>query len=87
MVNASHCQSKRDFPRFAIRSIILDGTQLCATERVGAIFILLCWIHTTKGMNILRNELQKNNIPQSEFKDTVKLILAFQSWVDQSNPI
>ena len=38
-------------------------------------------------MDLLRPELQRKGIPQKDFKETLKLLLAFTSLVDESNPV
>ena len=80
-------QSKRDFPRTSTRTGVLDGTKMSATERLGNLMVLLCLAHTTQGIALLRRGWQKNNIGQQDFRDCIKLQLAYEKWVNDSNEI
>jgi len=80
-------QSKRDFPRTSTRTGVLDGTKMSATERLGNLMVLLCLAHTTQGIALLRRGWQKNNIGHQDFRDCIKLQLAYKKWVNDSNEI
>ena len=54
-------------------------------ERVGNFLLLLCVIHTTGGIEIMRPGLETNNITQREFKNCIKLQLGFQRWIHEFN--
>ena len=87
LVNDGARQSERDFPRMSVRTGVLDGTKMSATERLGNMMILMCLAHTTTGINLLRRGWSKNNIGHQEFRDCIKLQLAFEKWVNDPNEI
>ena len=87
LVNDSARQSDRDFPRNSSRSGALDGTKMSATERLGNMMILMCLCHTTMGVDLLRRGWKKNNIRHTDFRECIKLQLAFDKWVNDSNQV
>ena len=48
---------------------------------------MLVLIHTRSGLDLLIPGLLQKGIAQKDFKETLKILLAFTSWVDESNPV
>ena len=67
------------------RTGITDGNKMGCNERVGNFLLLLCVIHTTGGINIMKPGWQANNITQKEFQNCMKLQLGFQKWIHEFN--
>ena len=65
----------------SIRNGITDGTKMCASERVGNCFVLLCVMHTHLGKELMVNEMKQWKIPLKRFKECLKQYLAYQRWV------
>ena len=54
-------------------------------ERVGNLLLLLCVVHTTGGIEIMKPGWKLNNITQRQFKNCIKLQLGFQKWIHEFN--
>ena len=81
-------QSEQDYPRICPpRKGFGDGTKMTASDRVGNLFIMLCVSYTTAGKDLLKDGWDRENIPQKNYRDCIKLLLGFERWCMQSNPI
>ena len=54
-------------------------------EMVGNFLMLLCTIHTTGGIQIMKPGWEMNNTTQRKFKNCMKLQLGFQKWIHEFN--
>ena len=54
-------------------------------EMVGTFLMLLCTIHTTGGIQIMKPGWEMNNTTQRQFKNCMKLQLGFQKWIHEFN--
>ena len=81
-------QSERDYPRICPpRKGFSDGTKMTASDRVGNLFIMLCVSYTQAGRDLLEDGWKRENITQKDYRDCIKLLLGFERWCMQSNPI
>ena len=79
-------QSKRDFPRGAMRNGIIDGTKCQAEEKKGNLFLLLCIAHTTDGNDKLQRALGRLSQHRwKKFLDFLKLYLSMEEWFHDCN--
>ena len=81
-------QSERDFPRICPpRKGFGDGTKMTASDRIGNLFIMLCVSYTQSGKDLLADGWRQQRISQTEYRNSIKLLLGFERWCMQSNPI
>ena len=86
MFRALKRQSKRDLPRGAIRSGLIETTRCQSSERKGNLFILLCIAHTSVGEMILRTELGLNKKDWQHWLLFLRMYLAMGEWFHDSRP-
>ena len=79
-------QSEKDIPRMSVRNGITDGTKMAGSERVGNCFILLCVMHTARGIQLTKLEMSQRQIPLKRTLHCLKLYLSFERWITQPNP-
>jgi hypothetical protein len=64
-----------------------DGTKMAAHEAMGNAVIQLVASHTQSGIDILKTGWEHHRITQTRYRHTLKLLLAYERWVQESNPI
>ncbi len=62
---------------------ITDGTKMCASERVGNCFVLLCVMHTHLGKELMDNKMKQRKILMKRFINCLKRYLAYEHWVTE----
>jgi hypothetical protein len=67
----------------SIHNGITDGTKMCASERVGNCFVLLCVMHTHLGKDLMANKMKQRKISLKRFIECLKLYLAYEHWVTE----
>ena len=87
LVRDARRQSDRDFPRMSIRGGFGDGTKMASHEAIGNLVIQLVISYTQSGIDILKAGWESHRISQSSYRHTIKLLLAYERWVQESNPI
>ena len=80
-------QSERDFPRMSTGGGFADGSKMAAHEAMGNLVIQLVASYTQSGIDILKPGWERHRISQSSYRHTIKLLLAYERWVQESNPI
>ena len=78
-------QSEKDAPRMSVRNGITDGTKMAGSERVGNCFILLCVMHTARGIQLTKVEMLSQHISLKRTHHCLKLYLSFERWITQPN--
>jgi len=87
LVNDVARQSEKDFPRSTVRNGFGDGTKMSSVEAVGNLHIQLCVSYTQSGIDLLRDGWATHRISQKEYRDTIKLILGFERWINEPIPM
>ena len=64
-----------------------DGTKMASHEAIGNLVIQLVISYTQSGINILKAGWESHRISQASYRHTIKLLLAYERWVQESNPI
>ena len=86
LVQDAQRQSEKDVPRMSVRNGITDGTKMAGSERVGNCFILLCVMHTARGIELTKLEMANQRITLKRTLHCLKLYLSFERWITQPNP-
>jgi hypothetical protein len=74
-------------PRASERNNPTENTKMTASERVGNMLLLLCAVHTVTGAALFREKLEERNLTIEDLQSCLKLQLAFEKWVSDSNPV
>ena len=64
-----------------------DGTKMAGGNAFGHILIQLCVSYTDSGLDHLRDGMTSNLISLREYRHCIKLLLGFDRWSGQTNPI
>ena len=79
--------SERDMPRATERNNPTENTKMTASERVGNMHLLLCATYTATGAALFCEKLEERNLTIEDLRHCLKLQLAFEKWVGDSNPV
>ena len=83
----SRRNSERDLPHSAARTGFLKCTLVCAYERRGNLFVLLCISYTATVRAVLKPITEDMGCSIADFQDCLKLYLSMESWFHDSNPM